>query len=158
MTPNTCDSDGDGVEQKADNCPTVGNVDQADWDADGVGNACDATPGTAPAPPPTAAPPHLHRRLCVRASASRPCATRSGATDSSARSSPPAVGCRAGVDVTLWRKRSGADRKLVVLHHPVDGEFRTKAPRRPPRYYASVGSADQPLCSPSTSRVVRIRR
>ncbi len=35
------DGDGDGVEYPADNCPDVGNVDQANTDGDGLGNACD---------------------------------------------------------------------------------------------------------------------
>jgi hypothetical protein len=38
------DTDGDGVADSTDNCPVVGNADQADNDADGIGNACDATP------------------------------------------------------------------------------------------------------------------
>jgi hypothetical protein len=35
------DADGDGTGDKRDNCPAVANPDQADRDADGVGNACD---------------------------------------------------------------------------------------------------------------------
>ncbi|MGH7343111.1 MAG: hypothetical protein ACREKH_21705, partial [Candidatus Rokuibacteriota bacterium] len=35
------DSDGDGLFDAADNCPFVANLDQADFDADGVGDACD---------------------------------------------------------------------------------------------------------------------
>lgn len=40
------DSDGDGVSDSSDNCPTVSNPNQQDQDADGVGDACDACPGT----------------------------------------------------------------------------------------------------------------
>ena len=36
------DVDGDGVANEADNCPAVANADQADADADGLGDACDA--------------------------------------------------------------------------------------------------------------------
>ena len=36
------DSDGDGVFDFADNCPALANADQADLDADGVGNTCDS--------------------------------------------------------------------------------------------------------------------
>jgi hypothetical protein len=43
------DSDGDGRPDATDNCPTVANSDQADGDADGVGNACEVLPpGDAP--------------------------------------------------------------------------------------------------------------
>jgi Thrombospondin type 3 repeat len=35
------DSDGDGVSDAADNCPTVWNPNQEDWDGDGLGAACD---------------------------------------------------------------------------------------------------------------------
>jgi len=36
------DTDGDGVVDSVDNCPTVANADQLDQDGDGAGNACDA--------------------------------------------------------------------------------------------------------------------
>jgi hypothetical protein len=35
------DFDGDGVQNSADNCPSIRNTDQADADNDGVGNACE---------------------------------------------------------------------------------------------------------------------
>ena len=35
------DSDGDGVADNADNCPSTPNADQADLDNDGLGNLCD---------------------------------------------------------------------------------------------------------------------
>lgn len=37
------DADFDGVEQAADNCPTVANPNQADIDQDGLGDACDTS-------------------------------------------------------------------------------------------------------------------
>ncbi|MGZ8215584.1 MAG: thrombospondin type 3 repeat-containing protein, partial [Methylosarcina sp.] len=38
---NTTDSDGDGVVDSGDNCPTVSNSDQTDSDGDGTGDACE---------------------------------------------------------------------------------------------------------------------
>ena len=38
------DADGDGVTDASDNCRSVANSDQADSDADHVGNACDGAP------------------------------------------------------------------------------------------------------------------
>ncbi|MCB0108085.1 MAG: thrombospondin type 3 repeat-containing protein, partial [Caldilineaceae bacterium] len=35
------DSDGDGIPDSNDNCPTTPNPDQADWDGDGSGDAWD---------------------------------------------------------------------------------------------------------------------
>ena len=36
----TEDTDHDSILDESDNCPTVSNLDQADEDEDGVGNAC----------------------------------------------------------------------------------------------------------------------
>jgi hypothetical protein len=38
------DTDGDGVPDSQDNCPTVSNPDQSDTDGDGYGDACDLCP------------------------------------------------------------------------------------------------------------------
>lgn len=42
------DVDGDGVPTRRDNCPNHPNADQADGDADGVGDACDPDIGPVP--------------------------------------------------------------------------------------------------------------
>lgn len=38
------DTDGDGIPDSSDNCPTTANPDQADSDGDGIGDACDPCP------------------------------------------------------------------------------------------------------------------
>ena len=40
------DSDGDGIANNVDNCPSVANPDQADSDGDGIGDACDSNVDT----------------------------------------------------------------------------------------------------------------
>ena len=47
------DTDGDGISDSRDNCPTTFNPDQADADEDGTGDACDPTPLPVCVPPPT---------------------------------------------------------------------------------------------------------
>ncbi|MCG5644706.1 cadherin-like beta sandwich domain-containing protein [Flavobacteriaceae bacterium LSUCC0859] len=41
------DTDGDGVNDSSDNCPSVANASQADADGDGVGDICDNAPNVA---------------------------------------------------------------------------------------------------------------
>ena len=38
------DSDGDGITNNLDNCPSTANADQADTDGDGIGDVCDNAP------------------------------------------------------------------------------------------------------------------
>ncbi len=177
ITGESCDSDGDGVLERVDNCPTVVNPDQLDWDGDGQGNACDATPGTDPnAPVPTPVPTPATTPTPTPVPTTNPVPPTTGCTDSCAyvrtvelrhraerhrfqgRVASVADGCRSSVPVTIWRKRSGADRKLVVVTSRGSGAFRTRAPRAAGRYYATVGSAAEPLCGTDRSRVVRVRR
>lgn len=46
FVPPPTDSDGDGVVEQLDLCPTVPDADQRDRDGDGLGNACDDFDGT----------------------------------------------------------------------------------------------------------------
>ena len=159
------DDDNDGVADTSDNCPIVANADQADWDGDRTGNACDSTPGSAPVTPTPTATPTVPPATNLPACASG-CAYdrtvglrhRAGRHRLVGKVESVAVGCQRGVPVTIWLKRSGADRKLLVVTTRSTGVFRTKAPRRPGRYYASVGSADEPLCAGDRSRTVKVRR
>ena len=41
------DSDGDGITNNLDNCPSTANADQADTDGDGIGDVCDNAPTVA---------------------------------------------------------------------------------------------------------------
>ncbi len=167
------DDDNDGVADTGDNCPGTVNADQTDWDGDRIGNACDSTPGTAPvAPVPTPTPTPTPTPVPT----TNPVPPTTGCTDSCAyvrtvelrhrakrhrfqgTVASVADGCRSSVPVTIWRKRSGADRKLLVVTTRASGAFRTRAPRAPGRYYATVGSAAEPLCGTDRSRVVRVRR
>jgi hypothetical protein len=159
VSSDSCDSDGDGVIEGKDNCPTVANADQTDWDADGRGNACDDTPGTAPAPPTTQPVPPAP--ACTTSCAfARTVGVKhvKKKRKLAGRVVSSAVGCARQVPVTLWEQRKKADRKLLVVTTRVNGTYRTKAPRKAGRYYVSVGSAAEPLCAADRSRTIRIKR
>lgn len=159
ITTADCDTDGDGVPDRRDNCPAIANPDQLDWDADGRGNTCDDTPGTAPAPPVVEQPQPPAPACTASCAYPRTVGLRlvkkhrlKGTVTSSA------VGCARHVAVTLWQKRTKADRRLVVLTTRTNGSFRTRAPRTAGRYYVTVGSAAEPLCGSDRSRAIRLRR
>src|SRR5688500_14983457 len=46
--PVPVDTDGDGIIDSTDNCPSVANSSQLDSDHDGTGDACDVTPFPGP--------------------------------------------------------------------------------------------------------------
>src|SRR5262249_15412350 len=50
LAPPGADSDGDGVPDSIDNCPTTANPDQSDRDGNGVGDACQMAPPDGGAP------------------------------------------------------------------------------------------------------------
>ena len=165
------DMDGDGADDSVDNCQRLAN-DQTDSDRDGIGNACDATPyppapptpgfrprrpprpptttpTTAPTTPPAATTPAAAARtVSLRYRARRHALTGVVASDVSA--------CEAGAAVTLWQKRRGADRRLVIRPVTDRGRFRILRIRRGATYYVTV--AADAGCTGARSREVRARR
>lgn len=164
MTFATCDSDGDGIEEKVDNCPVVLNSEQLDRDADGRGDACDddtdgdtvaniadgcpaitaVTASGCPVADRTARLRHLRKKrdLVVRV-----------------RSYYPE--CQARAQVVLWREKKGEDKVVKRLTTSSRGKKALDAPRRPGRYYLTAEPAYAAAvaeCPPTTSRSVRIRR
>ena len=47
-TPGVPDTDGDGIDDCADDCPAAANSDQLDTDGDGIGDGCDPCPWSGP--------------------------------------------------------------------------------------------------------------
>lgn len=177
VTWSDCDEDSDAVgDRSRDNCVGVYNPAQTDSDGDGLGNECDSTPfpptptvtpTTTPTPTGTATDtPTLPPNGTLTPGCTNSCAyARTVGLRHRARKhrlvgtvESVADGCRRTVPVTIWRKRSGADRALVVVTTASSGAFATKAPRRKGRYYATVGSDAQPLCGTARSRVVKVKR
>ena len=162
LTYATCDTDGDGVEDTADNCPTAANADQANRDADGVGDACDldidgdALANTADGCPAVAAGttsgcPTVGRTASLRF----PRATRR--LKVVVTSDAPA--CESRSKVTLFRSRPGRDTKLVVSTTNSMGRKTWKAPARRGRYYVKVAAsyaAGQAECERARSSRTRV--
>ena len=50
VVPGPVDTDGDGIEDRYDNCPSIANPTQADCDGDGIGDACELAATGSPFP------------------------------------------------------------------------------------------------------------
>ena len=162
LTYATCDTDGDGVEEKADNCPTAANADQVNRDGDGVGDACDLdidgdalanTDDGCPlvATTTTSGCPSVGRAASLRYTK----ATRR--LKVVVRSDAPA--CKSQATVTLFRTRPGRDTKLVVATTNGKGRKTWKAPARSGRYYVRVAAsvaAGQAECGHARSSRTRV--
>ncbi len=60
------DDDNDGALNGQDNCQLTANLDQADVDADGIGNLCDSTDNRPPTPVATCTVPKIERGTTLR--------------------------------------------------------------------------------------------
>ncbi|WP_243395144.1 thrombospondin type 3 repeat-containing protein [Nocardioides currus] len=163
---NACDADvdGDGAPDSGDNCVTVPNPDQADADRNGVGDACtgdddgdgraDAVDGCPLAAGATASGcPNVTRSVSIKLVKKHSLLVGSVGAG--------LAGCRAEAEVTLWKQRRGADRRLVLTTTDDRGRWRTRAPRAAGKYYASVSRTYLTRlveCAPDTSPKVRVRR
>lgn len=163
------DDDGDSAADTKDNCAMLAN-DQTDSDGDAIGNACDSTPFPPAAPvPPTMtgtttgstttgtttvpAPP-------VAAAAARTLILRYAKRKRVFRGVVASgVGsCAAYAEASLWRKKRGADRRLVISTTDQEGKFRTPTVRKHGLYYATTEASPDASCAGVRSATVRIRR
>jgi subtilisin-like proprotein convertase family protein len=164
LTYATCDSDGDGLEEKVDNCPSVANADQVNRDADALGDACDldidgdglgnSTDGCArtAAATESGCPP-------VGRTASLSYAKASKNLTAVVRSDMPS--CRGDAKVTLFRAKPGKDTKLVVGTTTSKGRWTRKAPKVAGRYYVKVAKSyatGEAECGRARSKKERVPR
>lgn len=171
------DADGDGIGDCEDPCPTDPSNTCNEPTTPPTTEPTTAPPTTAPpttAPPttqppvaptttPTTSPPTTVPQPTPAPGCTSSCAyVRQVELTVTAKKlrgaiSSQAAGCRAAT-VTVWRQKSGADRRLVVLTSKATGTFRTGRPARAGRYYVTVTSPEQPLCASARSSAVRVER
>ena len=162
ITYTTCDTEGDGHEEKADNCPSVANVDQANLDGDSLGDLCDRDADGDGVANDIDECPRVLSTLntgCPSASRSVALTQRRSKLKIAVTSSAPA--CITTKRVMVYRKRRGKDPKVFTVTTNSVGKARHTAPRKPGRYYAQVTTQHVPGvvdCAADTSRIIKISR
>ena len=163
LTYATCDTDGDGVDDKADNCATTANADQSNRDDDSLGDACDLdSDGDGLADTVDGCPTVASGNPTGCPSASRTAKVRwlEGKKRLQTTISSPVTACEAGARIKLWRVRPHRDTKLLAVDATSTGRYRFKVPRGA-RYYVTVSSSYSPgqaECGKAVSRKVRVPR
>ena len=161
LTYSTCDTDGDGVEDKVDNCPTAANPDQANIDDDSLGDACDldvdgdALANTADGCPGVGS---INPTGCPSASRRARLRWLDDKVRLQASVTSPVEACQSGARIKLWRVRPHRDTKLLAVDATASGRYRFKVPRRA-RYYVTVSPSyvpGQAECGKAVSRKVRV--
>ena len=155
------DRDGDGVGG-GDNCPTVVNADQADADADGAGNVCDLDDDADGRPDSTDRCPLVGAQGGTGCpSVDRTVKLKQKKRVLSGQLSAAVAACKTGQQVTVWRARSGKDRRIDQAWSGTAGRFTTKLGRRTGTFYAKVSggvAGGVANCSWAKSRKVTVRR
>ncbi len=157
------DADADGVPDSFDNCATVvnggqqdqdgdgkGDVCDSDRDGDGVANASDSCPTVAASGPQGC--PRFTRSVTLSYS-KRATAFRGALSSQQAR-------CKRGQPVTVWKVRSGADRRLGSVTTTSTGTYELDRPYRRGKYYSRVAArfiAGVGTCSAAKSPILRLR-
>lgn len=163
VTYATCDSDGDGAEDKTDNCPLLANHDQGDRDGDGRGDACDddrdgdAVPNASDGCPDQGVAsasgcPVEQRKARLQANRKRQkLVVRVGSYYAE---------CSANTPGTLWQVRKGPDVKIASFQADASGRATLRSPRRKGQYYVTVAANYVPgvvECGAAQSKSVKVK-
>ncbi|MGB2953447.1 MAG: M36 family metallopeptidase, partial [Gaiellaceae bacterium] len=123
------DTDGDGIPDPSDNCPTVPNPSQADWDHNGKGDACD------PHARITVTSVSVRGHTVTLVGRVRPNTVRPGAWELLVRRRGCAGACSYGRPTRATGTRSLSPGKIeLAFHLPRPGLYRLQAVLTDPHY------------------------